>query len=315
MSLWDSIAKRGASVSGRKADTAIGARINRLPPKVRGQVAAAYKGFKNNGTSVAGLKSTARGMVNASGLPPELKGLLKDLIGYSPIELMGGITAQDALDIYKASAGTDFAKKNLFFISVESLEGASVFKARKPAVAEKGNFITDLAKKGVGKIGEMLGMDILPKTKVGYSFNMFATEVQYSPWTITGNAENIGSGSYDVLTNSERVELQITTLDDKHGSIKRWFEKMASSACNFDGTFNYPTEYLMRVKIVHGFIFDSTDKDKKGKLKAPGAFVDEYIVRAGKIDYAMSRREDALQELQFSLVQYDTFGTFGNPTT
>jgi hypothetical protein len=323
MSLFDSIfgagskvIDKGASLYRSTAPAAVQSKIVKaLPPGVRKPASAAINGLRNNPFDDAGIKATTRSIINSTKLPPELKSLLSDLVGYEPVELMGGITAKEARDLYKKVAGVQFAKKNLFFISIKMIGSNGVFSVEAPAIADEGKTLDSMLNKQVNKATDKLksyvGLKEAPKTKTGYDLNMFATEVQYGPITITGNAENIGSGNYDVLTNAERVEMNITTLDDKHGSIKKWFQAMADRTAHADGTFGYPSEYLMKVRVVHGFMHDTTDKDKSGKSKAPGAYVDEFIMRPGRIDYSLSRREDALQELQLSLVQFDTFNTFG----
>lgn len=127
--------------------------------------------------------------------------------------------------------------------------------------------------------------------------NMFATEISYGTITISGEAVRIGSGSFDKVDNDERTEMRITTLDDKDGTIKRWFTDLASSLARTDGTFGLPIEYLVRVTVTHAFIDEGVGN----------AFVDTFVMRPGTIEYDFSRRDDALQELQFTLVQFDTF--------
>jgi hypothetical protein len=36
-------------------------------------------------------------------------------------------------------------------------------------------------------------------------------------------------------------------------------------------------------------------------------WVDSFVMRPGMLDFDLSRREDALQELQMTFVQWDTF--------
>ena len=181
----------------------------------------------------------------------------------NPPRLLGGITIEKAKEIFQKSAAINFAKKNLFYVS-----------------------IIDVAPGG----GELA------------DFNLFSTDASYSPSTITGDKVNVGSGSFDIPKTGESVSLRLTTLDDEKGTLKNWFKDRASRVCRPDGTFGLPINYLLRVRIVHAFISDIDE--------FPEAFFDEYIMRPGSIEYDLSRKDDALQELQMTFEQFDTFGTF-----
>lgn len=130
-------------------------------------------------------------------------------------------------------------------------------------------------------------------------FNMFATNVSYAPITISSEAMRAGSGSFDVVQGSERVSMRVTTLDDEDGTIKKWFSDRGSRVCHADGTYGLPVDYLLRVEVYHAHITD----------EAPSAYFDEYLMRPAGIEYDLSRRDDALQELQLSFEQFDTFAT------
>lgn len=133
-----------------------------------------------------------------------------------------------------------------------------------------------------------------------YNFNLFATDVGYAPYTVSGDAVYIGSGSFDNITGTERVEMRVTTLDDANGSMKAWFQERMAQLAKVDGTFGLPIDYLFRVDVMHAFIGEQADG-------AGGAFVDTFLMRPGNIEYDLSRRDDNLQELQMSFVQFDTF--------
>jgi hypothetical protein len=175
------------------------------------------------------------------------------------IPLLGGITAQRAREIFEESAGLGLAKKNLWSI-----------------------YISDLFDGGES-----------------INFNLIATDVAYTPITIAGEAVNIGSGSYDHVTGTERVEMRVTTLDDQVGTLKTWFKDRADRVCRNDGTFGVPLEYLLRVEVRHAFI--------EGAEGEEVAYVDKFIMRPATQEIELSRREDAMQEIQLSFVQFDTF--------
>lgn len=130
--------------------------------------------------------------------------------------------------------------------------------------------------------------------------NMFAVDVSYPGFSVQGDAIQVGSGSFDNVTNSERREMRITTLDDSYGSVKKWFKERHSQMCHADGTFGLPIEYVFRVDVLHAFISEQSDGAVDG-------WVDSFVMRPGMLDFDLSRREDALQELQMTFVQWDTF--------
>lgn len=134
----------------------------------------------------------------------------------------------------------------------------------------------------------------------GVDFNLFATDVNYTAFTVTGDAIHVGTGSFDVVTNSERIEMRVTTLDDATGSVKKWFHDRHDRMCFPDGTLGLPGDYLFRVEVMHAFIHEEA-------YGADEAFWDTYIMRAGSIDADKSRRDDAMEELQMSFVEFDTF--------
>lgn len=176
--------------------------------------------------------------------------------------LMGGITLDDARAIFEQTRKIEYARKNLFCIQIEDLN---------PSWQESPALI-----------------------------NMFATDVSYAPWTITGDAVRIGTGYMDTVQAAERVEMRVTTMDDAAGSIKRWFEERAQLVGHPDGTVGLPIDYLMRITVTHAVIGADA-------IGAQNAKKDVYIMRPSNIEYEMSRRDQAMSELQMTFVQFDTF--------
>lgn len=129
-------------------------------------------------------------------------------------------------------------------------------------------------------------------------FNLFATEVEYSPFQIEGDKRNVGGSVVDAVRGQGAVELRITTLDDKKGTLKRWFAAHHAAISRKDGTIGLPAEYAVRVKVVHAFITRGS---------AIGAYEDIGLYRPVSVEMNLSRREDGLEELQMSFSQLDTF--------
>ncbi len=294
MSLYDEVA---SSLAKKGLTTGIGDGINSVMGNFKGILGGSQFGnaIENMGTSMA--RNAAVGMINKyvpgnmqrlfqtgtgaigdimkgdfsnAGLRLLDSGLLSEYlpgmegIGSqarfmgTPTPLFGGITPEEARNIYKEQRSNKFCKKNLWLIEVSS------------AVADD----------------------------VSITFNMFATDIEYSPFTISGEKRKIGAAHIDLVNSADPVELQITTMDDINGNLKHWFAAHAMVCASSDGTVGLPSQYAIKIKIVHGFITNGSNH---------GGYYDIGWYRPGNISMSLSRREDALEEIQLSFVQLDTF--------
>ncbi|MGL5947911.1 MAG: hypothetical protein ACRCYV_02480 [Aeromonas sp.] len=169
--------------------------------------------------------------------------------------LYGGLSPSEARQICTEVAQTGRAKKNLFLIKVSS--------------ALQGDF--------------------------SQQFNLFCVDIEHNPFAISGDKARIGAAFVDLPNASEPDEMRITTLDDRRGSLKLWFEAHAAAIAARDGTIGVPGQYAIKFEIVHAFAGDL------GGFKAKGLY------RATSYDVALSRREDALEEISMTFTQIDTF--------
>lgn len=128
-------------------------------------------------------------------------------------------------------------------------------------------------------------------------FNLFATEVEYAPFNIAGDKRRVGAAVVDAVTGGEAVELRITTMDDAFGSLKRWYAAHSALVEHPDGTVGVPGDYQIGIRVIHGVV--------SGKQRI--AYEDKGLFRPVGIEYSLSRREDALQELAMTFTQLDTF--------
>lgn len=211
-----------------------------------------------------------RGDISQAGLRVLDSGLLNEVLpGMSgvaaqamywgrPTPLFGGITPTEAKRIYDEMRGVKLSKKNLFLIEVSS------------------NLMGDMSP----------------------WFNMFATDLDYSPHIIAGEKRRVGGSVIDAIQGSEPVDLRITTIDNQSGTIKTWFESHHSAVAAQDGTVGLPGSYAIKFKIVHSFITRDSDM---GGYRSIGRF------RPANLEVNLSRREDALQEVQMAFSQIDTF--------
>lgn len=175
-----------------------------------------------------------------------------------PTPLFGGLTPEEARRMADESIRTPRARKNIFMVEVSSRL----------------------------------------KGDVSSVFNMMALDLDYAPFTISGEKRRIGGATTDAVTGGEPVELRVTVFDDKVGTLKRWFEAHHAAVSAQDGTVGVPAEYAITIKIVHAFL---TRDSNRGGYEEVGVF------RAQNMDCSLSRREDALSELQMTFTQLDSF--------
>lgn len=175
--------------------------------------------------------------------------------------IMGGVSPKEAKEIFENVHGQKYARKNLWLIEVTS---------------NLNNGEQDIP--GV--------------------FNLFATEVNYSPCIMTGEAVKIGGANYDAVRGHEPSELSITTYDDATGTIKKWFAAHHHAASAHDGTVNEPASYAIKFRIVHSAIKNET---------ASGAFEVTGYFRPTNMECTLSRSDDGMEEVQMTFAQLDTF--------
>lgn len=195
-----------------------------------------------------------------------------------PNELLGWMTPRQVAEIQKKVREVGPVRKNVFCIRIED--------PNPPAMEIEGGAA------GVGVAG---------------MFDLLALDVSYSPASITGDKVAIGSAMMDKVTGTEAVEIQVTTIDDETGTLKRWFERKCGQVANRDGTFNPQGRYAFNMEIVHGLPHDHGTSPSLPADKVARAYSDRYRIRPVSIQYEMSRRDQALQELQMTFTQVDTW--------
>ena len=170
-------------------------------------------------------------------------------------QLYGGISAAEAKKIHSEAINTKRAKRNLFLLKVSS--------------ALQGDF--------------------------SHEFNLFCTGIDHTPVIIVGDRATIGASVVDLPSANEVDEMRITTMDDRQGTIKKWFEQHAAAVVARDGTVGVPASYAITITIEHSFVGDAKGFESKG------------LFRAVTYESSLSRREDELEEITMSFTQLDTF--------
>lgn len=170
--------------------------------------------------------------------------------------MFGGLSPMEAKAIHQQSVGVNFAQKNLFLLEV----------------------------------GSMIHGDVSER------FNLYASDLEYSPMTISAEKRKVGGATLDSVQSTEPVELTMAVMDDAGGFIKNWFANHVAAASATDGTVGLPALYAIRIKVVHAFVKSTF-----------GAYEDIGLYRASNMAVSLSRKEDALQELTLTFSQLDTF--------
>lgn len=173
--------------------------------------------------------------------------------------LLGGVSLATALKMHEEVIRAKHVRKNLFVLEVTSL-------------AE----------------GDMSQL-----------FNLFACDVDYEPFNIASDKQRLGGAVLDMVFGQEPCDLRLTTFDNEAGELKRFFARHHAAAAARDGTVGVPSEYGVRIKVIHGVV--------SGGNSVASAYSDEGLFRVQTLANSQSRREQALEELQVSFTQLDTF--------
>lgn len=184
---------------------------------------------------------------------------LSDNYFETPNSNYAGISPKEATRIFKEWTGVDLASNSLYLIEISDISGSN-------ASPEE--------------------------------FQMFTTSISYSPITIPAEKQNIGSAVIDGVKLTEHVDMNLTTYDDKKGTIKRWLDNKAGQIAKPDGTVGIPIDYLVRVRVLHAFFSDETNN---------GGYEVKYLMRPVSVEHSIGRAEGGKQELQIVLTQFDTF--------
>lgn len=173
--------------------------------------------------------------------------------------MLGGGSLQNARQIMERVVMGGHVRKNLFLLEVSSLS--------------EGDFSS--------------------------TFNLFAVDVSYDAFNLTGEKLRVGGAVVDKVVGQEAVELRLTTFDNQAGDLKRFWARHHAKAVARDGTVGVPADYGIRIKVLHGVI--------EGGDGHSGAYADEGFFRVQTLPVELSRRENGLQEMQLTLSQLDTF--------
>lgn len=274
-------------------------------------------GFFSNGDVLSGISNALDNprqlLIDGYNTYRELK--THDIFGIfnkAQVELdhYGGATIGHAIDLHNKTMAVEWERKNRFYIEILDLNPVDTALLKLPpflrakAISEGMNIANKL--KGlIGQVNAFTGgisqsfiNQAMGNVTGAAKFNLYATEVQYTPITINGEPVQIGSSVIDNLQSTDHVEITVTCRDDKTGTIKRFIDSKASQTAHSDGTFGIPTDYAVNVRIIHGFIDEDIANDR--------GFENSYLCRVSGMDLGGNRSDNGLNEIQIKFTQIDT---------
>lgn len=249
----------------------------------------------------------------------------------APNPLLGGLSLMQAKSIYQQMQALRHARKNLFFLRIwdenppagayqpqasnfssgglGGLFASKIGPAANAVVSgisgavssiagrSAGNFVAGVANGALGSLGLDGGSSVAGAAMA--SFDLLAMDVSYGSSLISDHVQ-LGGAFMDRPTGRNPSEMQITTLDDEAGTLKRWFEGKMEQAVHTDGTFGLPWEYLVTIEVVHAIPSEQVDGWE-------GAYYKALRLRPEAVQVELSRRDQALMEHQFTFKQFDNF--------
>ncbi|MER2514265.1 MAG: hypothetical protein ABTQ25_17930 [Nitrosomonas ureae] len=274
--ITNSIGQRAASMMGNgelaKAIGSIGAATGRnvVINQINKHIPITARRGLNVGAGVVG--DIMRGDVNAAGLRILDSGLLN--------KLLPGMSAAASQAMY-------WNRRSPLFGGITPTEALRIYETMQSTrLAKKNLFLVEASSR-------LMGDWVSPW------LNMFATEIEYAPYIVGSDKHRTGGSTIDSVRTGDPVEMRISTMDDQFGTIKKWYELHHSSAVAQDGTVGLPSMYAIKFNIIHSFV--TRESTLYGAYESIGWF------RPANLEISLSRREDAMAEVQMTFSQIDTF--------
>lgn len=227
----------------------------------------------------------------------------------SATPLLGGLSMRQAQAIYERASAMRLARKNLFFVRITDpnsplgvMQPSSDGGAGGLSVSRIGPSIASIAAGVTNSIAAIAGGALSGAAPIAdmalSSFDILCLDVNYTD-ALTGDSVQIGSGFMDSPTGRSPTAMQLTTMDDEAGTIKKWFRAKMKQVAADDGTFGLPSDYLITIEVVHAVPLGGGDE----KL----AYSGKLRMRAGQMQHDLSRRDQGLAEVQLTFEEADSF--------
>ena len=127
-------------------------------------------------------------------------------------------------------------------------------------------------------------------------FNLFTQSLDLNPIETTGDPIQIGSATVNIPTQSGLTEMNLTVLDDRYGTIKRWAKQKQAMSTPSDGSVMPAVYRTFAVRIIYG------------TNKAYDDFYNErYTMELAGTQIQLSRTDQGLETISIRLTQESTF--------
>lgn len=132
---------------------------------------------------------------------------------------------------------------------------------------------------------------------------LLAENVSFGTRTLTGETVPVGSAAIDRRGVAQGTGVRITTRDDADGTLQQWFEAKCDQVAKADGTFGYPKDYLLLIRVTR---LKRNPANPGGELLR--GLQREFLVLAASCEEEYSRSEAQLQTVSLSFEPWNTFG-------
>lgn len=137
----------------------------------------------------------------------------------------------------------------------------------------------------------------------GERLELLAENVSFGSRTLSGETVAVGSAAIDRRGVAQGTSVQVTTRDDADGTLQRWFESKCDQVAKRDGTFGYPKDYLMLIRVTR---LKRNLSDPSGELLR--GFSRSFLVTAASCEEEYARSEAQLQTVSLNFEPWNTFG-------
>lgn len=165
-------------------------------------------------------------------------------------------------------------------------------------IPEKGRYREFIAQQRARKNHFIVQVNNARTGDFSKKLNLFVTDIDLNPMNLSGEKQKVGGTFIDTPNGSESTEVRITTMDDKVGTIKAWYEGLCSLVVDKDGTVGVPADYGVTVTVLHAVV--------DGEV-VTNSFQNKGLYRASNYEVQLSRRDQAMQEVTLTFTQIDPF--------
>jgi hypothetical protein len=139
-------------------------------------------------------------------------------------------------------------------------------------------------------------------TQAGERLELLAESVSFGSRTLSGETIPVGSAAIDRRGVAQGTSIRITTRDDADGTLQQWFEGKCDQVAHPDGTFGYPKDYLLLIRVTR---LKRDPKALDGELL--NGFSREFLVSAASCEEEYARSENQLQTVNLTFEPSNTF--------